>query len=167
MSIIDAGLKKRVFGFDNVTDKYIHGDWRLVNGIVCLFSGLFFCCSLTQRFTHDISSHTSGLSVYWYASIQTTDIQIEYFNSFHSEWTMFPSQIQKNQIKPNYGHQNNVTKSLKNINNIIKLLKIPTNSIRSHFTAFTNFPKIISISGATVVSWRVNNQEQLFVRWVN
>lgn len=26
--------------------------------------------------------------------------------------------------------------------------------------------KIISITGATVVSWRVNNQEQLFVRWV-
>lgn len=25
----------------------------------------------------------------------------------------------------------------------------------------------ISSSGATVVSWRVNNQEQLFVRWVN
>lgn len=24
-----------------------------------------------------------------------------------------------------------------------------------------------SITGATVVSWRVNNQEQLFVRWVN
>lgn len=32
---------------------------------------------------------------------------------------------------------------------------------------FANLPKIVLISGATVVSWRVNNQEQLFVRWVN